>query len=101
MIFFPVAWAAEASLIRHLLGPVWLATFLAALLPTAFFALTWRERVLRVGREARAFLRLLLHGDLAGRFARRRRALLNEVEALARLVPEDVMTAGRSRRPPV
>jgi len=99
MILFPVAWAAEAWLVRHFLGPVWLAVFLAALLPTAFFALTWRERLQRVGREARAFLRLLGHGDLAGRFARRRRALLDEVEALARVVPEDVMTAGRSPRP--
>jgi hypothetical protein len=99
MILFPLSWAPEAWLVRHFLGPVWLAVFLAALLPTAFFALTWRERVQRVGREARAFLRLLGQGGLAAHFVRRRRALLDEMEALARLVPEEVMTAGRSPRP--
>src|SRR5687768_14569667 len=99
MILFPLAWAAEVWLVRHFLGPVWLAVFLAALLPSAFFALTWRERVQRVGREARALVRLLGQGNLAGRFVRRRRALLDEMEALARLVPKEVMTAGRSPRP--
>jgi 1-acyl-sn-glycerol-3-phosphate acyltransferase len=99
MILFPVAWGAEAWMVRHFLGPVALAVFLALLVPSAFFALTWRERLQRVAREARALARLLSHGDLAGRFVRRRRALLDELEALARLVPEEVMTAGRSPRP--
>jgi hypothetical protein len=40
-------------------------------------------------------VRLLGQGNLAGHFVRRRRALLDEIEDLARLVPGDVMTAGR------
>jgi 1-acyl-sn-glycerol-3-phosphate acyltransferase len=99
LIVYPLAWAAEAWLVRHLLGPMALAAFLAALLPGAFFALTWRERLQRVGREARALVGLLGRGDLAARFVRRRRALLDEVEALARLVPEEILTSDRSRRP--
>jgi hypothetical protein len=99
MILYPLAWAPEAWLVWHLLGPVGLAVFLAVLVPSAFFAFTWRERLQRVGREAQALVRLLGHGDLARRFVRRRRALLDEMEALARLVPEEVMTAGRSPRP--
>lgn len=100
MVIFPLAWAAEAWLVRHVLGSAWLALFLAVLVPSAFFALTWRERLQRVRREAHALLRLLGQGDLAERFVRRRRALLDEMEALAGLVPEEVMTAGRSPRPP-
>jgi glycerol-3-phosphate O-acyltransferase / dihydroxyacetone phosphate acyltransferase len=99
MILYPLAWVAEAWIVLHFLGAVALAVFLAVLLPSAFFALTWRERLQRVGREARALVRLLGGGDVAGRFVRRRRALLDEMEALARLVPEEVMTAGRSPRP--
>jgi glycerol-3-phosphate O-acyltransferase/dihydroxyacetone phosphate acyltransferase len=98
MILFPLAWAPEAWLVRHFLGPAWLAVFLAALLPSAFFALTWRERLQRVGREARALVRLLGRGNLAQRFVRRRRALLDEMEALARLVPEEVMTLTKAER---
>jgi hypothetical protein len=100
MILFPLAWASEAWLVRHVLGPMWLAAYLVALLPSAFFALTWRERLRRVVREARALVRMLGRGNLAQRFARRRRALLDEMEALARLVPEAVMTAGRSGHSP-
>jgi hypothetical protein len=97
MILYPLAWGVEAWLVRHFLGPVWLAVFLAALLPTAFFALTWRERLQRVRREARALVRMLGEGSLGARFMRRRRALLDEMESLARLVPEEVMAPGRSR----
>jgi 1-acyl-sn-glycerol-3-phosphate acyltransferase len=99
LILFPLTWGLEAWIVRHFLGPVAVAVFLAALLPTAFLALTWRERLRRVRREAQALARLLARGDLGRSFVARRRELLDEMEALARLVPEDVRTTRRSPPP--
>ncbi len=65
-----------------------LVLFLAALLPTGFFALAWRERLERVGGEARAFARFLRDRDLPRRLRQRRQALAADLMALVRLAPE-------------
>jgi hypothetical protein len=51
-------------------------------------ALAWRERLDRVVREAGAFVRFLKDRDLPRRLRERRRALVAELEALARRAPE-------------
>ena len=56
---------------------------LAALLPAGFFALAWQERSRRLAREARAFMRFLVDHDLRTRLIARRRALADELTALA------------------
>jgi glycerol-3-phosphate O-acyltransferase / dihydroxyacetone phosphate acyltransferase len=88
LILYPLAWAAEAWCVLHLCGGVGLGVFLVALLPTGFFALAWRERLDRVGGEARAFVHFLNDRDLPRRLRERRRALATELRALARSAPE-------------
>jgi hypothetical protein len=55
-------------------------------LPTGFFALAWQERLGRARHEARAFLRFLVDRDLRQHLTARRRALADELTALAGLV---------------
>jgi hypothetical protein len=62
--------------------------FLAALLPTGFFALAWRGRLDHVKQEARAFARFLRDRDLPRRLRQRRQALATELAALVRLAPD-------------
>ncbi len=88
LIFFPLAWAGEAWCVLRFGGRWALAVFLAALLPTGFFALAWRERLDRVGLEARAFVRFLGDPGLPRRLRERRRELATELRALARSAPE-------------
>jgi 1-acyl-sn-glycerol-3-phosphate acyltransferase len=87
LVFFPLAWAAEAWL-AHLMGgfPA-LAGLLILLLPAGFFALSWRERLQHVGQEASAFLRVLRNRDLPRQWMAMRQNLIAELEALARLLP--------------
>ena len=59
-----------------------------ALLPAGFFALSWRERISRLSREARGLLALLAGGSLRRRLEVRRRRILQELAELARLLPE-------------
>jgi len=68
-----------------------MALFAALLVPTGFFAVAWRDRIERIGRDARGFFRLLLDRDLRRRLAARRRSLVDELGALMRLVPETVL----------
>jgi hypothetical protein len=68
------------------------------LIPTGLFALGWQARLARVRRDARGFLRFLGDRDLLARLAARRRALVEETEALARLLPAEVLT--RDADPP-
>jgi len=89
LVFFPLAWLAEACAVFALWGGLVLVLFLAALLPTGFFALAWRERLERVGTEARAFARFLRDRDLPRRLRQRRQVLAADLMALVRLAPED------------
>ena len=93
-VFYPACWALEAWILWRILGRWGLVLFLAALIPTGLFALGWQARLARVRREARAFVRFLWDRDLLARFAARRRALVEETQSLARLVPADVLTGG-------
>jgi 1-acyl-sn-glycerol-3-phosphate acyltransferase len=88
LVLFPLAWLAEACALFALRGGLALVLFLAALLPTGFFALAWRERLERVGREARAFARFLRDRDLPRRLRQRRQALAADMMALVRLASE-------------
>jgi glycerol-3-phosphate O-acyltransferase / dihydroxyacetone phosphate acyltransferase len=97
VILYPVCWLAEGYLVWRLGGP-WLLGFFAALLaPGGFFAISWRDRIRRVGRDTLGFLRLVLDQDLRRRLAERRAALLGDLESLTRLVPTPVLTG--SERP--
>lgn len=88
LILYPLAWAVEAWAGFRLGDPWILAAFFAALLPTAFCALSWRERFRHARREARGLLRLLVQPDLLARLKSRRQALAAELRNLARLDPE-------------
>jgi glycerol-3-phosphate O-acyltransferase/dihydroxyacetone phosphate acyltransferase len=85
LILYPLCWAAEAWLIERRTGVPLLVAFLLLLIPSGLVALAWRERLARVIRQARAFVRFVvdrrLHADLIGE----RRALVSEAMALAEL----------------
>jgi hypothetical protein len=89
-----VCWALEAWGVFRLLGGWGLGAFLVGLIPTGLFALGWQARLARVRRDARAFLRFLGHRDLLVRLAAQRRALVDETERLARLLPPEVLAGG-------
>lgn len=95
LVLYPLAWAAEGWGVLRLGGAWALAVFLAALFPTGFFALAWRERLGRVGREVGAFVRFLRDPDLPRRLRERRKALGTDLAALARLAPEALPERGR------
>lgn len=88
-VLYPLCWIAEGWLAWGIGGRALLALFLVSLLPTGFFALTWRERLDRFRREARAFLRFILHRDLSRHLDARRHAIVDEFGRLARLVSGD------------
>ena len=91
IVIFPLCWTAEAYLGWKIGGGWPLAVFLVSLLPTGFFALTWRERLERFRREARGFFQFLLRRDLRHRLLARRRKILQELTELAARVPESVL----------
>jgi hypothetical protein len=93
-VLYPACWALEAWAVWRWLGAWGLSAFLVALIPTGLFALGWQARLARVRRDAWAFLRLLRDRDLFARLAARRRALVDETDALARLLPAEVLTGG-------
>jgi glycerol-3-phosphate O-acyltransferase / dihydroxyacetone phosphate acyltransferase len=99
VVFYPVCWLAEGYLVWRLGGPWLLGLFAALLVPGGFFAIAWRDRVRRVGRDTRGFLRLVFDQDLRRRLAGRRAALLDDLELLTRLVPAPVL-AGPERPAP-
>jgi 1-acyl-sn-glycerol-3-phosphate acyltransferase len=90
---YPLAWALGAVLAWRLGGPASLGLFLVALGPGGFFALSWWERLERLRRETGGLVRLWARGDVHARLAERRRALAAELTALAREVPEAVLSA--------
>jgi glycerol-3-phosphate O-acyltransferase/dihydroxyacetone phosphate acyltransferase len=85
VVLYPLCWIAEGLLAWRIGGVALLTLFVLGLLPAAFFALTWQERLARFVREARAFLRFVVDRDLDERLAARRRALVEEMRELARL----------------
>ncbi|MFN8625207.1 MAG: 1-acyl-sn-glycerol-3-phosphate acyltransferase [Candidatus Binatia bacterium] len=88
LLLYPLAWALEGFLVLRFAGGWALAAFAAALFPLGMFALGWRERLDRVGRELRALFGLLRDRELPRRLEARRRALAAELRTLARAVPE-------------
>lgn len=91
LVAYPLCWVLEGGVAGWLGGGLGLVLFLAALVPTGFFALAWRDRLERVRRDARGFSRFLADRDLPARLAARRAALMRELAALARSVPEPVL----------
>lgn len=96
LALYPLCWFLEGWAAFRLGGGGVLALFLLALLPTGFFALSWTERLARVGREARGLLTVLLDRDLRAHLLERRRAIMAEFQELLLLVPEPVL-AGAAR----
>jgi 1-acyl-sn-glycerol-3-phosphate acyltransferase len=99
LVLYPLVWAGEGWTAWRLGGPWLLAVFVAALLPTGFFALAWAERVGRVAREARGLFLFLVDRDFARHLSARRRAIMDELTALLAAVPESVL-AGRAEEGP-
>jgi 1-acyl-sn-glycerol-3-phosphate acyltransferase len=91
-VLYPACWALEAWAVGRWLGGWGAVAFLVGLIPTGLFALSWQARLARVRRDAGAFIRFLAGRDLLTRLAARRRALVDEVETLARLVPPEVLS---------
>jgi 1-acyl-sn-glycerol-3-phosphate acyltransferase len=90
-VFYPACWALEAWGAWRVLGGWGLLVFLVLLIPTGLFALGWQARLERVRRDAWAFVRFLWDRDLLARLAARRRALVEETESLAQLLPPKVL----------
>ena len=90
-VLYPACWALEAWIAWRVLGGWGLFVFLVLLIPTGLFALGWQARLDRVRRDAWAFVRFLWDRDLLARLAARRRALVEETESLARLLPPKVL----------
>jgi glycerol-3-phosphate O-acyltransferase/dihydroxyacetone phosphate acyltransferase len=88
LVLYPLVWAAEAWAVSAFAGTWPLIIFLAALLPTGFFALAWRARFDHVRQEARAFARYIGDRDLLRRLRVRRQELAAALAELARLAPE-------------
>ena len=85
LVLYPLCWAAEAWAVQRVAGGVALAGFLLLLVPSGFLALTWRERLGRVARQARAFARFVVDRRLHDDLLAERRALVREAMALAEL----------------
>ena len=96
LVLFPSCWALEGWIAWRWGGGRLLGVFFASLLPTAFFALSWTERLHRLRRETRGLLAVLVDRDLRGHLLGRRRAIMAEFQTLLRLVPVPVLD-GRPR----
>jgi len=100
LLLFPLAWALEAAAVFAIGGKWALAVFLAAVLPSGFFALTWRDRLSRVRQEAGALVRYLRDRELVSRLRRRRQALAAELSAFVGLAPEAWSSSAALPEPP-
>jgi 1-acyl-sn-glycerol-3-phosphate acyltransferase len=94
---YPLFWTIEGALFWWLAGGRGLVVFVMLLAPAGLVALGWRDRLARVGRQARAVARFLADRDLHRRLLAERRMLVEELTALAGLVP-DAVRRGRSDR---
>jgi hypothetical protein len=90
-ILYPLCWAAELAAGVRVAGPLFAVVFAGSLVPAGFVALAWHERLARVRRDAWRFVRFLGNRDLHRHLAERRGALVLELEALAALVPAEVL----------
>jgi glycerol-3-phosphate O-acyltransferase / dihydroxyacetone phosphate acyltransferase len=99
VVLYPLAWIAEGWAVWRLGGSAAVALFVAGLLPSGFFALGWSERLSRVARDARAWLRVLLDRDVRGPLVERRRAIMRELGDLVALVPASVLVESQEREP--
>jgi hypothetical protein len=88
LVFYPFCWIVEAWLCWRLGGDWGLGVFLAFLIPSGLLAVAWRERLERVGRQARAFARFIGDRRLRDDLLAERRALVRELTQLAALVRE-------------
>ena len=91
LVIYPLLWSVEGWLVWRLAGLAPLLAFLLLLAPSGLLALAWRERLGRVAGQARAFLRFLADRDLHRRLLDERRALAEELRALADRVPPEVL----------
>lgn len=98
-VLYPLSWLAEGWLAWRLGGSWAVVAVALALLPTGFLALGWRERLGRLGRETRGLLVFVFRRDLRRQLAAQRRDLVEEMTALARSMPADVL-GGRGARIP-
>jgi 1-acyl-sn-glycerol-3-phosphate acyltransferase len=85
LVLYPLFWAVEGWLVWRWGGARALAAFALLLVPSGLVALAWRERLARVGRQARAFARFVVDRRAAGGLLAERRALVEEAEALGAL----------------
>ena len=85
LVLYPLCWAVESWLIWRSGGWRLLAVFALLLVPSGLVALAWRERLARVGRQARAFARFIVDRRAARGLLAERRALVEEAEALGAL----------------
>ena len=97
VVLYPLCWIVEGWLVWRLAGAAALAAFALVLVPAGLLALAWWERLDRVGRQARAFLRFLGERDLHQSLMRERRALVEEVRGLAARVPAAASAPGGPR----
>jgi len=92
LLLYPLFWILETWAAFHW-GGRWATVAAVALLvllfPSAFFALSWRDRLVKLRREAHAFMRCLRDRGLAGRLLEKRKSLAAEIGELADLVPEE------------
>jgi 1-acyl-sn-glycerol-3-phosphate acyltransferase len=91
VVIYPVCWALEAWLAGRLLGTPAAVGLLLLLVPTGVFALAWQARFQDLAREATALVHFLARRGLHARLLARRGALADELERLARRVPERVL----------
>jgi len=90
LVVYPLLWVLEGWLVWRLAGLVVLVAFGLLLVPSGCLALVWRERLGRVGRQARAFFWFLADRHLHRRLLDERRALVEQLRALAdRMPPEE------------
>lgn len=98
LALFPLCWAAEGWVAWRLGGSALLALLITSIVPTAFFALTWSERLRRVAREARSLLRFMIDRDLCRHLVARRQAIAAELASLVDLVPLSVRAGPGTHR---
>ena len=96
LVIYPLAWLFQAWLAWCWGGGWVLALYVVLLFPAGFFALAWQAREKSVQREARALVHFLARRGLHARLVARRRELAEELDALARRVPEPVLSGKTS-----
>jgi 1-acyl-sn-glycerol-3-phosphate acyltransferase len=85
LVLYPLCWIAEGWLVWRWGSARLLVVFALLLIPSGLVALAWRERLTRVGRQARAFGRFLVDRQAGHGLLAERRALVEEAEALGAL----------------